>query len=188
MGGRQERLLELIQLLGDPTPRRVGTVDSGSIPEGRWAALTLVEQFKAEGVIRLAGMLRAWKRFDPNSPLMVRMFGFRSREHAKLWKHQAIFNAIHALSATASSRMILHHELTSEDAHRRECAAAALGAIGDRSAVEPLIDLLKDSNVEVSDAAFSALRRITGKSFVFGKKDPAKWRAWWAKRNPPVAK
>lgn len=58
-------------------------------------------------------------------------------------------------------------ELTSLDWHRREITCRELGAIGDESAVQPLIDLLDDSRPPVQQAACDALGEIGDERAVF---------------------
>ncbi len=48
---------------------------------------------------------------------------------------------------------------------KRRAAAIALGNIGDKRAVEPLLQALKDDQSEVSNAAKAALKKITGEDF-----------------------
>ncbi|MDK1032228.1 MAG: HEAT repeat domain-containing protein, partial [Planctomycetia bacterium] len=59
-------------------------------------------------------------------------------------------------------------------------AAEALGKIGDRRAVGPLIDLLKDKSYHVREAAAKSLWKITQKKF---GEDQAKWLQWWKKNK-----
>ncbi|MBU2547388.1 MAG: HEAT repeat domain-containing protein [Proteobacteria bacterium] len=59
----------------------------------------------------------------------------------------------------------------------REAAAYALGRIGDRKAIEPLIEALADE--EARFQAHNALLMITGRHL---GDDPAEWRAWLKKK------
>lgn len=61
----------------------------------------------------------------------------------------------------------------------RSAAAMALDLLRSPSAVEPLIKALNDHNKEVRNTAVTALKNITGKSFIFGKTNPQKWQKWW---------
>ncbi|GAI38932.1 unnamed protein product, partial [marine sediment metagenome] len=56
--------------------------------------------------------------------------------------------------------------LKDEDNYVREQAAAALGKIGDKRAVEPLIEALKDENGHVRSGAANALGKIRDKRAV----------------------
>jgi hypothetical protein len=63
----------------------------------------------------------------------------------------------------------------------RQTAAEALGKIGDLRAVEPLIDALRE--IELQFAASNALEKITGEEF---GPDQEKWRAWWEKNKSAI--
>lgn len=58
---------------------------------------------------------------------------------------------------------------------QREEAARALGALGDRRAIPPLIDALTRGTLPDRRAA-GALESLTGQTFGL---DAAKWQAWW---------
>jgi HEAT repeat protein len=62
----------------------------------------------------------------------------------------------------------------------RAMAAWALGQIGDRRAIEPLIDGITTESSDVRKRAPLALKEITGQDF---GKDSAKWREWWEKNK-----
>ncbi len=66
--------------------------------------------------------------------------------------------------------------LSSDDPAERSSAAWALGKIGDKRAVEPLIAVLKDKGSYVRYYASEALTKITGKDF---GEDQAQWQKWW---------
>lgn len=179
MPANEDRLRELVGLLGDSTPRDTGL--SGSIPQGRWAVLRLEGEFKQEAVLPIAGALAFWTAFDPRNHVLMRATGHRDPQRAATWREVAIANATEALSRIPGSAELLRGELSSADSPRRRAAAVALGALRDRTVVASLIELLGDSDAEVVSAALTALRAITGKSFLFGGRDPEKWRRWWAR-------
>ena len=56
--------------------------------------------------------------------------------------------------------------LSDESARVRESTAAALGLIGDESAVEPLIKLLEDADNRVAEKAADVLLSIECESFL----------------------
>jgi len=59
-------------------------------------------------------------------------------------------------------------------------AAKALGKMGERRAIEPLIGLLSHRAAIVRRAAYQALRDITGQ---FHGPNKAAWQAWWAEEK-----
>jgi HEAT repeat protein len=59
-------------------------------------------------------------------------------------------------------------------------AAKALGKMGERRAIEPLMGLLSHRAAIVRRAAYQALREITGQFFGPNK---AAWEAWWAEER-----
>ncbi len=74
---------------------------------------------------------------------------------------------------------------TSMIAEQQKWAAVALGRLGDWKALPALIEALKEKNKDVSDAAWRALRNITGKRF---EKIHAIWNEWYkaeGKRGKP---
>ena len=100
-------------------------------------------------------------------------------------------NAVWALGQLKDPRAIqpLIDALGDLDWRARNKAASALGAIKDPRAIEPLIAALKDESDVVRDKAREALADITGKRFLFGGRNPARWRKWWAghKDMPPAS-
>jgi len=66
--------------------------------------------------------------------------------------------------------------LKDKDWSRRSGASRTLGMIGDISAVEPLIEALKDEIPDVRKIAAVALTKLTGQDF--GQND-VKWLKWW---------
>jgi HEAT repeat protein len=66
------------------------------------------------------------------------------------------------------------------EASLRVRAAEALGALGDRHAVAPLIAALDDAEPEVTESVVAALGRLTGRSF---GADRDAWRRWWDERR-----
>jgi HEAT repeat protein len=71
-------------------------------------------------------------------------------------------------------------QLRSEDPDRATRAAEALGNIGSRSALRPLIEQLAHVDARVSDMAAWALLKTTGENF---EKDRTQWEAW-LEQNP----
>ena len=71
-------------------------------------------------------------------------------------------------------------QLRSADAERAERAAEALGEMGARGAVRPLVEQLARTETDVTDMVAWALEKITGQNF---EKDRAEWDAW-LEQNP----
>jgi HEAT repeat protein len=71
-------------------------------------------------------------------------------------------------------------QLRGADAERATRAAEALGNIGARSAVRPLVEQLANADERVSDMAVWALEKITGQTF---EKDRTQWDSW-LEQNP----
>jgi len=75
--------------------------------------------------------------------------------------------------------------LSEGDATARMWVPNALGKIGDRRAVGPLVAAAERARREkawwILKRTTQALTKLTGKNF---GKDAAKWRAWWNKTNP----
>jgi HEAT repeat protein len=65
--------------------------------------------------------------------------------------------------------------LDDKDDFVRFFAAEALGKIGDPSAVEPLMESVKNNS-----SAADALKRLTGEDFGTDQKD---WESWWDQQN-----
>ncbi len=57
---------------------------------------------------------------------------------------------------------------------------AALGAIGNEQAVEPLIEMLNNKDWRTRDATFKALQKITGEKF---NQDVKSWKKWWKEQQ-----
>lgn len=71
--------------------------------------------------------------------------------------------------------------LGSNNLNVREAAIELLGLIGDERAVQPLIKTLMDESQDIKEKAVQSLKKITGKSFLFGSKNPDKWARWFNK-------
>ena len=71
-------------------------------------------------------------------------------------------------------------QLRAGDVDRARRAAEALGSIGNRSAVRPLIEQLAHPDAGVVDMVVWALEKITGQTF---EKDRAQWESW-LEQNP----
>ncbi|MHA1601138.1 MAG: HEAT repeat domain-containing protein [Alphaproteobacteria bacterium] len=75
--------------------------------------------------------------------------------------------------------------LSKGDDSARSWAPRALGKIGDRQAIGPLVTAAERARREKSwwilTRTTRALTELTGKTF---GEDPAKWRAWWNQTNP----
>lgn len=65
----------------------------------------------------------------------------------------------------------------------RSYAIDILGMIGDRRAVDPLINLLKDEDQSIQEKTFEALIEITGKDFGV---DYGAWQEWWEKNKENI--
>ncbi|MBI2841369.1 MAG: HEAT repeat domain-containing protein [Acidobacteria bacterium] len=74
------------------------------------------------------------------------------------------------------------HLVAALDTHLKEDAMKALGELGDRRAVEPLIVQLSDRLY--ADEARGALTAITGQTF---EAEPRPWREWWAAQAAAAA-
>ena len=48
--------------------------------------------------------------------------------------------------------------------------------------MESLITAMSDSNEQVQKDALLALKKIRGRSFLFGNSNPEKWHKWWVKK------
>ena len=190
MPDRTDRLKELLGLLPSLHSRPGTHPGEGDFDESRWAAIMIKNEFGMDAVRPLAATLLFWEIFDPNDylmfRLMIRPLGFRNPEIAKRCKYRALAEATWCLSQIPGSIPVLIAELSNENATLRANAARALGYLRATAAVEPLIGRLEDGEKEVVAAASSALKRITGKSFLFGGSDPRKWRKWWSKRKGTV--
>lgn len=189
MPDKEERLRKLLSLLPSLATRPGMKPGDGSFGESRWAAIRIRNEFGENAVLPLAATLSLWGNFDPSNYTMIRQFGFRDSEVARECKYTAISEAAWCLRQIPMGVKILLKELRSEESTRRRNVATALGAIGSTIAVEQLIDALTDTDKGVVEAACLALKRITGKSFLFSRgKDAGKWRKWWNKRQGHVAK
>jgi HEAT repeat protein len=69
---------------------------------------------------------------------------------------------------------------TGTERELRIAAVTAAGRKGKDEIAPDLIPLLKDKDRAVADAAYDALKSVSGKSF---DKDPAAWEAWWKSKG-----
>lgn len=108
--------------------------------------------------------------------------------------NSARWEAVTALGASKDPETIPHLTpmLKDVDVFVRMAAARVLGEMQAKPAVPALIDTLEDGETAVREAAFVALRTITGKDLKFdplekselerGKRVKA-WREWWKKES-----
>ena len=73
--------------------------------------------------------------------------------------------ALASIKSDFATPTLSSRSLFDEDLHVRYNAALALGEIGDRAAVAPLIEALKDRESQVRKAAATSLVKLTGKNF-----------------------
>lgn len=184
---KSDRLKELLGLLASLRSRPGMHPGEGSLDESRWAAIMIRDEFGEDAVRPLAGTLWFWDVLDPHNRDLTLVFGLRDPEIARRCKHRALAEVTWCLGRIPDSIPTLIGELASENGTLRACAALALGYLRATAAVEPLIDHLGDKDRKVVTTASSALKRITGKSFLFGAGDPRKWRAWWTKKKSSAA-
>jgi hypothetical protein len=178
-----EQLKQFLGLLAS-LQLRPGHPGEDSYHESRWAAIMIRNLFGPRAVRPLASTLAFRETFDPGNRLVIRHAGFRDPETARRCKYRAIDEARWCLEQIDGSVGVLIADLGAEEA----TAACALGYLRSAAAVEPLADRLSDSNKEVAVVVSSALKKITGKSFWFGNRDPQKWRTWWNKKKDRVAR
>lgn len=92
-------------------------------------------------------------------------------------------NALIRIGRPATAPLIT--ALSEGDTAARSWAPYALGKIGDRQAVGPLVAAAERARREkawwILTRTTRALTELTGKNF---GEDPAKWRAWWDKTKP----
>ena len=182
MAASRDRLIELLKLLGDRNKRSYGSFDT--IYTGDWAAIMIAQEFGESAVIPVAGWLSLWHSMDCQEPTIYRQFGFRDSESAKERRHRAIIDASATLERIPQAVHILHGALSDDsDPEGRKNAALAIGTMKSKICVDSLINALEDSDSKVVDAALYALSQIRGKSFVFGQKNPKKWRKWWSSKQ-----
>lgn len=104
------------------------------------------------------------------------------------------WSAVDSLGASKDLEVVPHvvPMLKDADVFVRMAAARVLGDLGAKSAVGPLIDALEDGETAVREAAFVALRTITGKDLKFdplatSEAERARrikaWRDWWKKES-----
>lgn len=113
--------------------------------------------------------------------------GLKSDNNSVRWE------AVTGLGATKDSAVLPHllPMLKDEDVFVRMATARVLGEMQAKPAVGALIDGLEDSETAVREAAFIALRTITGKDLKFDPQaidaERAKrvkaWREWWKKEG-----
>jgi hypothetical protein len=106
------------------------------------------------------------------------------------------WSAVDSLGASKDPEVVPHivPMLKDADVFVRMAAARVLGDLAAKSAVGPLIDALEDGETAVREAAFVALRTITGKDLKFDPLAPSDaerarrvkaWRDWWKKESEP---
>ena len=107
------------------------------------------------------------------------------------------WSAVDSLGASKDPEVVPHvvPMLKDADVFVRMAAARVLGDLAAKSAVGALIDALEDSETAVREAAFVALRTITGKDLKFDPLAPSDaerarrvkaWRDWWKKESEPT--
>lgn len=180
---RTKRLKELLSLLPSLGSRHGIHPGEGPQSESEWAARMIRNEFGLEAVQPLAATLSGWEAVDPDNCPMIRQLGFRDSETARRCRSQAIWAAAWCLREIPGAASRLLHDLSNQDAEVRVIAIQTLGLLQARDAVEPIIVLLADQDEGIAVAACLALKRITGKSFWFGRRDPAKWQTWWNKKK-----
>ena len=119
-------------------------------PEGMRRILASLEHASSESVralISVAGWLR-----DPEVPsALVRLLGAEEARH----------DVVEAFVRVGSAAVpLLIEQLGATDRDTRRAAIVALGRIGDRRAVEPLVGLLDERTSDLSVAVASALARL----------------------------
>ena len=157
--------------------------------EGLWAATMIASEFGEKAVIPLAAEMGIWIVMDFASgdevaqAQVARALGYRNSAAAGQAQSFALSNAVICLSRIPRAGSILISELNNDEAWRRRCAAVALGCMGHVEAVDSLIDKLSDEHEAVVEVALNALVKITKKRFLFGRKNPEKWRQWWQRKK-----
>lgn len=103
--------------------------------------------------------------------------GWRPSDQKSLIKFLVSAQKFEELSKIGKPAVVpLIVKMKDKDCGARSGSARALGLIGDNSAIEPLIEVLKDEEPFVRKKAAEALREITGQDF---GQDNGKWRKWW---------
>lgn len=151
--------------------RRVQTVEETPLP----VTPAPVEPAAAEGP---ASAEPGWQ---------VHLAGLANDSNSVRWE------AVTALGATKDLATVPYivPMLKDLDVFVRMAAARVLGEMGAKSAVPNLIDALEDEQTAVREAAFIALRTITGKDLKFDPqavdaertKRVKAWREWWKKES-----
>lgn len=97
----------------------------------------------------------------------------------------SITNAKEVFRKIDGAEDILLDCLNSGDSQLRQTAARAVGIlrVSSHNALALLIEALADEDISIRDIAYSTLKEITGKRFVFGGRSPEKWRKWLASHN-----
>ncbi len=180
--GSSDRLITLVQELGDWSPRHVGGVGGSYIEEGEWAAKTISREFGVDAFDVLSQRAKLSLMLQPENMIVVRQLGLQSTDIAEKWKETSMKHLMIALNGICSIDKLKDY-FVSNDPDRRASTAAALGVTRSHAGVSELIHLLDDEVEEVRDVALVALQRITGKSFLFGKNKSSKWRKWWSKQH-----
>ncbi len=187
-----ERATELIIMLGDPTPRSFGVGHTST--EGRWAAIRLSNDFNEQSVYLLAKGILFWNNFNSFDEYEVRKFGFSNTEHANTWRNTAIDNASHILNLffngerkpqeirIEENKKFIKTNLHSDSAENKRIAIIAIQYFGGYSYIDEIINCLESNDKDLQKEAAKSLNSITHKRFLFGNKNPEKWRKWRKKK------
>ncbi len=148
---------------------------------GEPAVQPVVAFIRAENNQAMALYAKSLEAVRQNAePQIAQGFLRQGKEHDK--NVQTALVAVGGIGAPAVPPLL---ELFRSESRLRLVIAGALGRIGDRRAIEPLIATMIDEHTkealrkEIGDA----LEKITGRGF---GEDAEKWRVWWAdkKKNP----
>jgi hypothetical protein len=176
-----------MNLLG--STRQVGHKPGTSgYPEGRRAAIHLMNEYGQLAVMPVAAAIKYWEAFNSKDQSAIRELGFPDFASAQRWSYAVRTEGGWCLEHVPESFVILSSELVRGDSDHKLDAISGLGQLGKSQVlkvIEPLISALSDSNDALVQAASKTLVWVTGKSFFFsGNCDPSAWRKWWNKNRP----
>lgn len=178
---KNERLLQLVQILADPTPRHVGGPCGSEIEEGLWAAIQIKNNYGVEAIHVLAGSTQYWLMIPLDNLAVVRSLGFPSIESARVMQRTALRHIEVALTGVGYIFNPLRELLTNADRVEWGMGAAAMVTMPTTEGVPDLTQALDDSYQGVRKIALTALHKIRGKKFLFGNEKASKWSRWWAR-------
>ena len=183
-----KKAFELIMMLGDPRPRSFGVGHTST--EGRWAAIRLSNDFNERSVYFLAKGILFWNDFGSWDENEIRKFGFSNTDHSISWRDTALVNAEHILNLffngerkpdeirIEENKKFIRANLHSDSTENKRIALVAIQYFGGYFYIEEIINYLESNDKNLKKEAAKTLNTITHKRFLFGNKNPEKWRKW----------